>query len=570
MKKHQDRAYQQEIEDAVFEYLFEESGNPVVASPGGTGKSYVMAKLTQKFVMDWPGTRLILLAQDAKLLDQNCNELLHLWPTAPCGIYSAGLKARDTHQPIIFAGIQSVAKRAKDFGVRNIVIVDECDQISHKEETLYQKFIYDLKQINPKLRVIGFTATPYRLGMGCLTNLDLWDKVVIDLTKTERFNWFVDHGFLAPLVTKKTSKEIDVTNIAMKGGDFDERSMQEVADTDELNQAVVDECIEYGRSRKHWLVFSSGVKHGHKLAKLFNSKGVPTVMLSGEDTMKHREEQEELFRSGKVRCLVNCGLYGRGWNFPALDMIAWVRATQSTALWVQGTVRGTRTAPEKENCMILDFAGNIRRLGPINDPVIPAPRRKGDAVKGEAPVKECPECHSYLHTRIMVCPDCGYVFPPPSSIKKTASEADILRKSSDSGPVIEDFNVLGIRYKDGISKVGNPYLKVTYSVGTANFSEYVFFESDNAYMKKRTTSWWTYRGGLLPIPADTNEALNRAANELNIPTVIRVDIAKKHPDVVGCDFDEEVGKETEKYLGSKPGSYTERPLTDDDFDDIPF
>ncbi len=844
-KKHQDRAYQQEIEDSVFEYLFEETGNPVVASPGGTGKSYVMAKLTKKFVTDWPGTRVILLAQDAKLLDQNSNELLRLWPEAPIGIYSAGLKQRDTQSPIIFAGIQSVAKRAEEFGERNIVIVDECDQISHKEETLYQKFIFDLKQVNPKLRVIGFTATAYRLGMGCLTNLDLWDKIVIDLTKTERFNWFVENEFLAPLVTKRTTHEIDVTNIAMKGGEFDEKSMQEVADTDELNLSVVEECIRYGAERKHWLVFASGVKHGHKLAKLFNSKGVPTVMLSGEDSMAHREEQEGLFRSGKVRCLVNCGLYGRGWNFPALDLVAWVRATQSTALWVQGTVRGTRTAPGKQNCiargqrvltdkglvpieqvtrkmkvwdgldfvshegavcmgnqhtityagltatpdhkvkteqgwktlwqsfleqapirltgadeqplreasncfryggkaertngqsirknsvramrdgvltrlhkclgwtsglskvwektvsaadasavalqpmfrcestmqqprrfsifaiwrtrdqvfiqesdgygrvdskksgaaptssvrsegqqralrsgkseilnsqsaaishtteveqlqgkplsakvsrnplrrfyatrlilswfhrhtdnravlptilqterevwdilncgprhcftcegllvhncMILDFAGNIRRNGPINDPIIPSPRRKGEAVKGEAPVKECPECHSYLHTRTMICPDCGYVFPPPSTIKKTASEAEILRKTSDS-PIVEEFAVYGIRYKPSVSRSGNPYLGVSYMVGTTTFKECVFFGHENNFLQRKVKMWWTYRGGNDPVPQDATEAAERAGNELKVPSLIRVDVAKKYPEVVGADFEAE-------------------------------
>lgn len=535
--KHEDRAYQQEIEDAVFDYLFSDTGNPIVAAPGGVGKSFCMAKITKRFVTEWPGTRVILLAQDAKLLDQNCNELLRLWPTAPAGIYSAGLKMRDTKQPIIFAGIQSVAKRAKEFGVRNIVIVDECDQISPKEETLYQKFIHDLKTVNPQLRVIGFTATAYRLGVGCLTNLDLWDRIVIDLTKTDRFNWFVEHGYLSPLITKRTAKEIDVTNIAMKGGEFDEKSMQEIVDTDELNKAVVEECIRYGADRKHWLIFSSGVKHGHKLAKLFNSKGIPTAMLSGEDTMAHREEQENLFREGKVRCLVNCGLYGRGWDFPALDMIAMVRATQSTALWVQCVVRGTRKAPGKVNALILDFAGNIKRLGPINDPIVPAPRRKGDAVKGEAPVKECPECHSYIHTRIMVCPDCGYQFPPPSTIKKTASDEDIMRGAKDV-PRIEEFAVLGIRYKPILSKKNNYYLKITYYTGTSAFHECLFFDSGNAYMQKRVNNWWTYRGGSLPCPCGTDEAAERAGNELRTPDIIRVDLNSPYKEVVGCEFND--------------------------------
>jgi DNA repair protein RadD len=263
-------------------------------------------------------------------------------------------------------------------------------------------------------------------------------------------------------------------------------------------------------------------------------------MLSGEDSMEDREKGEAAFRAGVYRCLVNVGLYGRGWDFPSLDMLAWARATQSVALWIQGCVRLTRRAEGKENGLVLDFAGNTRRMGPVNAPIVPAARRKGDAVKGEAPVKECPQCHSYLHTRTMLCPDCGYVFPPPSTIRKTASEDEIMvRKVKDANPVIEEFYVMGIRYKPTISKKGKYYLKITYSVGTNNFNEFMFFKDPAHFQKRNMETWWTFRGGLLPMPADNDEALERASNELAVPSLIRVDLAKDHPQVVGCDFDDD-------------------------------
>lgn len=555
--KHDLREYQTEMEEAVFEYLFTKSGNPVVAAPGGVGKSHVMNRIIKRAVTGWSGTRVLSLVHDQKIIDQNCNSMLKYWPLAPVGIYSAGLKRRDTYDTIIYAGIQSVAKRARELGKFHLVIIDECDLVSSKEETLYQKLINDLKQMNPMLRVIGFTATPYRLGTGCLTNIDMWDEICIDMTKTDRFNEFIRAGYLSPLVTKRTIAEIDITDIAMKGGDFDEKQMQEAADKDELNKAVVEECVRYGADRKHWLVFSSGVKHGHKLAKLFNARGVSAVMLTGDDTVAYREEMEDKFRSGEFRCLVNCGLYGRGWDFPALDLLAWARATQSVALWVQGCVRGTRRASGKTNCLILDFAGNIRRLGPVNDPVVPAPRRKGDAEKGEAPVKECPQCHSYLHTRTMECPDCGYVFPPPQTIQKTASSDQIL---ASSAPVIDDFRVLSVRYKPTISKNNNYYLKVTYGVGTAMFNEFLFFDSGNHLVQRRNKAWWLHRGGNLPIPVGTDEAAERAEKELFTPSIIRVDISKKYPDVLGCDFDPDARLKEEK---------TNTEVYDDD-DNCPF
>lgn len=537
---HQDREYQDEVFDAVFDHLFNHAGNGVVAAPGGVGKSHIMNRIIKHLVTKWPGTRVMSIVHDAKVIQQNCDAMLKFWPTAPTGIYSSGLKSRNTLQPIIYAGIQSVAKRASEFGKLNIIIIDECDLVSPKEETLYQKFINAVIAFNPDARVLGFTATPYRMGTGCLTNSDLWDRIIIDLTATDRFNWFVDNGYLSPLVTKRSCVEIDVTNIAMKGGEFDQHDMQDASDTDELNQAVVDECIRYGADRKHWLVFSSGVKHGHKIAKLFNSKGVPAIMLSGEDSMDDRLKGEAAFRAGKYRCLVNCGLYGRGWDFPDLDMLAWARATQSVALWVQGCVRLTRTSPGKVNGMVLDFAGNTRRLGPVNAPIVPTARRKGDQVKGEAPVKECPECHSYLHTRTVICPDCGFVFPPPKTIEKTASSAEITVRSKSAEPLVEEFHVLGIRYKPTLSKNNNYYLKITYSAGTAHFNEHLFFDSANAFQQKKLKTWWTYRGGLLPIPGGTDEAAERAQNELKAPTIIRVDVNKKYPEVVGASFDVDV------------------------------
>ena len=560
---HELREYQTEAEEAVFNYLFNKSGNPVLAAPGGVGKSHIMNRIIKRMVVGWPGTRIMSLVHDAKVITQNCNAMLRYWPDAPVGVFSAGLKSRDTLQPIIYAGIQSVAKKPQLFGRRHVVFIDECDLVSPKEETLYQKFIAALRAENPEMRVVGVTATPYRLGMGCLTNSGLWDEICIDLTKTERFNWFIEHGFLSPLVTKKACAEIDITNISMKGGEFDEHQLQEVADTDELNKAVVDECIRYGSDRKHWLVFSSGVKHGHRLAKLFNARGVPTVMLSGEDTMEHREKEEAKFRNGEYRCLVNCGLYGRGWDFPALDMLAWARATQSTSLWVQGCVRLTRRAKGKANGLVLDFAGNTRRLGPVNDPIVPAPRRKGDAVKGEAPVKECPQCHSYIHTRIMVCPDCGYAFPPPQTVRKTASTDDIMRGQPSAIPQVEDFRPLGIRYSLHTSKAGNQSMMTTYSCGTYNFREYRNFSSDMIYERKRCKLWWEHRGGVLPIPQTCEEALDRAKDELNIPTIIRVIINQKYPEVVGCDFDPDAKLSEECKIS------VDNPIDYDD-DSIPF
>lgn len=538
---HEDRAYQQEIEDAIFNHWFEHETNCIAASPGGTGKSFVMARIVKRLVVEYPGTRVMVLAQDGKLLTQNSNELLRYWPQAPIGIYSSGLKQRDTKQPIIFAGIQSIYKRAKEFGERHIFLIDECDLLSPKEETMYQRFYNEMREVNPNLLMAGLTATPYRLKEGCLTNLDIWDKVVIDLTKTERFNWFIDNGFLKPLTTRSRSKdcpevvEIDVQNVSMLGGDFNEKELQEVSNTDELNQAIVKRCIELAYNRKHWLGFVSGIEHGQNLARIFNSKGVSAVMLSSKDHPDYIVEQEAKFRAGEIRVMLNFNLFIRGWDFPPLDYIFWATATQSCAKWVQGNLRGTRTFPGVIDCLVSDYGGNIKRLGCVNNPVVPKARRKGDAVAGEAPVRECPECFSYLPIQLKVCPDCGFIFPPPKTINKTASTDEIMARTTD--PVVEEFAVLGVKYTDKISKNGNPYLECKYNTGIQSFKEVMMFGSDNAFLQRKLEGWWTYRGGQWPIPENVDTALERTG-ELRLPTIIRVDVNRKYPEIVGASFDE--------------------------------
>jgi len=530
------RDYQTEMVDAVFDYLFTKTGNPVVAAPGGVGKSLAMNAIIRRAVTEYPGTRVVSLVHDAKIISQNYKSMLAFWPNAPVGVYSAGLKRRDTQHPITYAGVQSVAKRAQEFGKVNLVVVDEADMVSPGETTLYQRLFKVWREVNPKVRFIAFTASPYRMGTGCLTEIDLWDEVILDLTKGDRFLKFIDDGYLKPLITKKACVEADISQIAMKGGEFDEKEMQEAMDTDEINQAVVSECIKYGADRKHWLVFTSGVKQGHKIAKLFNSRGVPAIMLSGEDSIEAREKGEAAYRNGIYRVLVNVGLYSRGWDMVDLDLIAIVRATQSTQWWVQALLRGTRKSETAEDCVVLDFAGNTRRLGPVNAPLIPQPRRKGDAVKGEAPVKECPQCASYIHTRIMLCPDCGYIFPPPSTIKKTASEDAILKTAESEEPRIVEHTVLGVRNKAAVTKTGAPYMRVTYSTVAGRFNELKFFSRSNDSSKNNLKTWWTFRGGLLPLPRSVDEALERADSELAVPSLIRVNMNKKYPEVIGCEY----------------------------------
>ncbi len=136
------RAYQQEAVDAVYAHLRERDDNPVVVCPTGAGKSIIIAQIASDAVARWAG-RVLILAHVQELLEQNADKVRRLCPDSKVGIYSAGLKQRDTTSPIICAGIQSVYRRACDLDAFDLVIVDECHLIPPDGEGMYRQFLAD-------------------------------------------------------------------------------------------------------------------------------------------------------------------------------------------------------------------------------------------------------------------------------------------------------------------------------------------------------------------------------------------------------------------------------------------
>ena len=160
------RPYQSAAIEAIYGYFSRQSGNPLIVLPTGTGKSVCIAAFMKRAIGDWSDTRILIVTHVKELIAQNYGELIRLWPGAPAGIYSAGLNKRDLHAQILFAGIQSIHKRAYDIQRCDLALIDEAHLIPRTSNTMYRRFLGELATINPHLKVIGFTATPYRLDSG--------------------------------------------------------------------------------------------------------------------------------------------------------------------------------------------------------------------------------------------------------------------------------------------------------------------------------------------------------------------------------------------------------------------
>ena len=389
------RDYQTAAVESLWEYFRTKSGNPVIALPTGTGKSIVIGAFLQSVYSAYPDQRVLVLTHVKELIEQNHDKLLRMWPYAPAGIYSSGLNRKDLNNPITFAGVASVYKKPELWGHIDLIIIDEAHLVSASKTTMYQKFIKELKKVNPFLKVIGLTATPFRLGHGHITEPavikgeeypPLFNDVCFDLCTVEGFNWLIAEGYLCTLVPKSTKYKLDIDGVSMRGGEYVQKQLQLAVDKDEITEAAIRESLELGWDRRAWLVFATGIEHTDNTTDILNMLGVPAVAVHSKMPSKQRDENIAAFKRGEVRAAVNNNVLTTGFDYPAIDLIVVLRPTQSPGLWVQMMGRGTRPFPGKINCKVLDFANNTKRLGPINDPVIP--KSKGGGT-GEAPVKEC-------------------------------------------------------------------------------------------------------------------------------------------------------------------------------------
>ncbi len=552
------RWYQEEAVQALFDFFNDpirahslEPANPLVCLPTGTGKSIVIAEFFRRAMQMYPGTRGIMATHVKELIRQNAAKMQEIWPLAPLGIYSAGLSQRDTMQPIIFGGVQSMVGKYPLFARRDLLGIDEAHLLSPNGDTSYQKFIKELKEgpegstpgshnINPYLKVIGFTATPYRLGLGHMTNGPIFTHVVYDMCNIEGFNRLIAEGFLCPLIPKQTATQLDVSNVGMRNGEFVAGELQTAVDKETVTFAALKETVEQGHNRQSWLIFASGVEHAEHIAEMLNNVfGVPTVCIHSKKTDKENEAALLAWKTGKVRAAVNMNSLTTGVDHPACDLIAMLRPTMSTGLWVQMLGRGTRPFPGKDNCLVLDFAGNTRRLGPINDPVIP--KQKGKGPPGDAPVKVCEKCGTYNHATAKFCVACGEEFHFAENINRHASNLELLRSDL---PQIESFKVDRVVLVAHTSKhSGRDSIKVAYFCGLRTFYEYISVESPVTFFRHKSRDWFRqryhYQSQQFTWDEDvprTNAEVLAISHELRWPNKINVWVNKKTPEIMSYEF----------------------------------
>lgn len=486
------RDYQEACVAAHWSYFTgSPEGHPLFVVPTGGGKSHIIAAFLQRSIIAFPDTRAMIVTHVKELIEQNYEKLCQHWDgVAPAGIYSAGMNSRDTEDAIVLAGIQSVYKRPEAFGRRDLILIDESHLTPKSGNGMYLQFLAGMRAINPDVRILGYTATPYRLSGGPLIEGE--DRIFTDIAYEVDVRMLVERGFLSPIIAKQPEHEIDLSNVHVKAGEYVEGEVQKAA----MQQVAehVDEIVALGKrtERKSWLLFASGVEHAVGITVKLRARGVDARCVFGYTPKEEREALVRDFRAGRFTALVNVGVLTTGFDAPAIDLIAILRATKSPGLYVQMAGRGMRLAPGKVDCLLLDYGGNVRRHGPLNHVIPPPlPGEPSEAPEGER-AWLCKECSTLNALDDAKCVSCG----APKPVAERVDPDEKLDRTASTDQVIyvkpEWLEVDSVFYKRHSKPGGRPTMRVDYFCGMRVFSEWICFEHEG-FPQRKAHQWWRRR-----------------------------------------------------------------------------
>lgn len=342
------RPYQREAIDALNTFLRSSASNPCVVLPTGSGKSLVMASAIDGWKRQYPPFRCVVLAHRKELVDQNHAEFCGVIGAAlmSVGIYSAGLGRRDEDADVLFAGIDSIWRRGGEFKF-DCVIVDEAHRIPIRGEGKYREFISAAKLANPNLRVVGFTATPFRLGSGPICHRD---HILNEICYEANVGDLIRQGYLCMLRSKCGTEEPDLAGVRKSGGDYQQSALGEAMRSGDLVARAVTDALKHlnaegGRKCVVW--FCVDLKHVETVANMLRALGERAAVVTGNTPAAERDRLVEDFREGRYRHMCNVNVFTEGFNVRQVDGIVLLRPTLSKGMYAQMVGRGLRKHPGK-------------------------------------------------------------------------------------------------------------------------------------------------------------------------------------------------------------------------------
>lgn len=535
------RWFQKEAAEAPLNWDYKNKGNPLIVCPTGGGKTHILGYFCQQVLSRWPGQQILVLSRRTKIIEQNVATIQQYLPHGEVGVFAASLNKKQ-RRSVTVGSIGTVANNVHFFRGITIVLVDECHEVPVASTGQYR---HVLEAIGA--HVIGLTATPFRLGGGYLYKGEqaLFGGICYEIDILT----LLQEGYLTDLVCKDVRQtdnklQMRTDGVRKAGGDFVTKALAEEFDRQELTARICDDLALYRDVCKKWLIFAIDIKHAENIAELLTERGIRVGTYHSKLSKSERHLVESKFNRGDLQSLVSVESLTTGYDCPEVDLVGVLRPTQSPVLHIQLLGRGLRVVyadwfvhggaddnPEgrrraiaegpKPVCIVRDYAGNISRLGPINDVTVKEPGKKKK--KGNPITKTCPKCYNLCAGSAKFC-SCGHEFTFREKIKTIATKASPIKKPNEWVEVAAVHYGIYVNKRTSIRTLHVVY----YDTSGNSYAEYKRFDAgSNAHIY--ASRWWRKNAvdPTSPVPQDVDSAYHRAMNrELYAPTHILVDKPK--------------------------------------------
>jgi len=402
------RPYQKRAIDAAVSWMRRNTESCVLDLSMSAGKSIIAAFIAHEMHKISGGKKVLVLCPNATLVQQNAEKYAML--SDEYSIYSASI-SKSLRYPVVFATplsfINVLDKIGNEFCC---VVVDEGDQIT---ETI-KSIIADLKSKNKLLRVCSMTGTPYRTNEGWIAEIDV-DNTIIEEVSNPYYKKIVERvtprelielGFATPPKVINVSEKYDTSNLELtSGGTFRQGDIdQAFVGQGKKTAAVIDDVINHSNAigARGVMIFGATIDHCREIMESLPNYN--SGMINGEMGDKHNKDVIQQFRDQKIRYLVNVNMATVGFSCDHVDIIAILRATESSRLYQQILGRGMRLDPHKKEFLLLDYTDNIQKLFPSGDVFSPEIVAYGKKPSTKHDI-QCPDCHNVNQVTFRPNPD---------------------------------------------------------------------------------------------------------------------------------------------------------------------
>ncbi len=392
LRAYQLRPYQQEAVDATLNHFRQSDESAVIVLPTGAGKSLVIAELARL-----ARRKILVLTHVKELVEQNHAKYESYGLRG--GIFSAGLKRKENQHQVTFASVQSVSANLDEFRDEySLVIIDECHRVSGEDTSQYQRIIDLLRQQNDSLKVLGLTATPYRLAMGWIYRYHYRGFVRGTEEQAKPFqhciyelplSYMINRGYLTkPELVNAAVAQYDFSALAPdRFGEYAEKDVNRLLSKHKrVTRAIIEQVGELAAGRRGVMIFAATVEHAREITGYLPES--ETALITGATDLRDRDALIQRFKQRQLKFLVNVSVLTTGFDAPHVDFIAILRPTQSVSLYQQIVGRGLRLSEGKRDCLVIDYAGNHMNL---HHQEVGEPKPNPDS----EPVQ-------------VFCPDCGF------------------------------------------------------------------------------------------------------------------------------------------------------------------